>query len=151
MSGMLQDLINSLYEMIEDAKAIPLSSEKCIVDREKMRYLIEEIMRCLPEDIKSAQEIMDKRNHLIAEAKSQAEAVLNNAENSARKMVSQQEVVIQAQRDAKEIVLNAQTKSGEIKKVSTDFCDDSLRRAEEGIALILEDVKNTRRKFKGIK
>lgn len=148
---MLQDLINSLYEMIEDAKAIPLSSEKCIVDREKMRYLIEEIMRCLPEDIKSAQEIMDKRNHLIAEAKSQAEAVLNNAENSARKMVSQQEVVIQAQRDAKEIVLNAQTKSGEIKKVSTDFCDDSLRRAEEGIALILEDVKNTRRKFKGIK
>ena len=151
MSAMLQDLVHSLYEIIEDAKSIPLSSDKCIIDRDKVLYLINETIRCMPEDLNMARDIVDRRNHILSEAKAQAEAVLKNAEKEAAKLISEENITTQAQKEAREILLSAQTKSGELRKISSDFCDDSLKRAEEGVALILEEVKTTRRRFKGIK
>ena len=35
MNNNLEELINALYDMIQDAKSVPLSSDKCIIERDK--------------------------------------------------------------------------------------------------------------------
>lgn len=147
MADMLQDLIHSLQEMVEDAKPVPLGGDKCIVDREKMLYIINETIRFLPEDLEIARDIVAKRNTIINEAKEQSDDMIKKAQFQVQKMVSEQEIVFEATAEAREILLNAKTKSAEMKKVATDYCADALQRTEEGIASIFEDVKSTRRKF----
>lgn len=151
MSGELQTLLESLQQIISEAKSVSLFGDKCVVEREGMQYIVDKILVCIPKDIKEAKEILEKRNFIIDEAKAQADSIIKNAEANAKKLIAKEEIIAQAQQEAKEILLNAQTKSGEIKKISTDFCDDSLKRAEEGLAVVLEEIKVTRRKFKGVK
>ena len=38
----------------------------------------------------------------------------------------------------------------ELRKASNDYMDDALRRTEEAIAISLEDVRDTRSKFKAL-
>ena len=76
MSTMLQDLINSMQEIVEEAKSVPLMADRCIVDREKLLFLINETIRCLPEDLDMARDIVERRNNIISEAKSQSENII---------------------------------------------------------------------------
>ena len=48
------------------------------------------------------------------------------------------------------MVLQTQTRMAELRKASNDYMDDALRRTEEAIAMSLEDVRDTRSKFKAL-
>ena len=40
----LDELINSMYDMVQDAKGIPLANEKCIIERDHMLDLLDELL-----------------------------------------------------------------------------------------------------------
>ena len=44
----VERLLDMLYEMINDAKNAPLSSERCVIDRDEALDLLDEIRRQLP-------------------------------------------------------------------------------------------------------
>ena len=44
----LDELINSMYDMVQDAKGIPLASEKCIIERDHLLDLLDELRATLP-------------------------------------------------------------------------------------------------------
>ena len=39
----LEELINRMYDMVQDAKGIPLAGEKCIVERDHMLDMLDEL------------------------------------------------------------------------------------------------------------
>ena len=39
----IEELIGTLYEMVQDARSVPFSSDKCAVEREKVLDLLDEI------------------------------------------------------------------------------------------------------------
>ena len=39
----IEDVITKLYEMIQDARGVPLSADKCIVERDRVLDLLDEI------------------------------------------------------------------------------------------------------------
>ena len=39
----LDELINSMYDMVQDAKGIPLAGEKCIIERDHLLDLLDEL------------------------------------------------------------------------------------------------------------
>ena len=39
----LDELINSMYDMVQDAKGIPLAGEKCILERDRLLDLLDEL------------------------------------------------------------------------------------------------------------
>ena len=41
----LEELINRMYDMVQDAKGIPLAGEKCIVERDHMLDMLDERVR----------------------------------------------------------------------------------------------------------
>lgn len=148
MSKMLDDLLESLYEMVEEAKSVPLSADKCIVSRNDVLYLIDDALKRMPHDLANAKDIVSKKESIINEAKAQAEAIVANASKQAGTLVDKEAVVLEAEAKAREIVQNAQTKSVEIKKTVSEYCVSSLLETEEKVAVILEELKTTRQNFK---
>ncbi len=71
----LEELINRMYDMVQDAKGIPLAGEKCIVERDHMLDMLDELREALPNDLQQAQEIVAKRSEMLASGKREAEAI----------------------------------------------------------------------------
>lgn len=146
----IEDIISVLYEMIQDARAVPLSSEKCIVEREKVLDLLDEISNALPGELKQAKTIVDSRSEVINNARREAETIRKEAHQQAQQLATQEEVYRIAQEQADELMKNTQEKVKELKQVAGTYVDDSLRHTEEAIEKALEDIRNTRTKFKNL-
>lgn len=146
----IEELIATLYEMVQDAKSVPFSSDRCALDRNRVLDLLDEISNQLPNELKQARTIVDSRGELITNAKREAENILKAAQNQARQLVSQESVYLDAKTQANEMVRAAQDKIKELKRVTNDYVDDSLRRTEEAVAEALADIRDSRSKFRAL-
>lgn len=54
MATGVEELLDMLYEMIEDAKNMPLSSDKCILERDKALDLLDEVRGQFPMELSEA-------------------------------------------------------------------------------------------------
>ena len=146
----IEEIISTLYDMVQEARSVPLASDKCIVERDKVLDLLDEIIAQLPVELKQARTIVESRNELISQARREAETAIRQAQEKANQMVTEEAIYQEAKRQCQEMVLQTQTRMAELRKVSNDYMDDALRRTEEAISMSLEDVRDTRNKFKAL-
>lgn len=146
----IEDIISTLYDMVQDARSVPLASDKCILERDKVLDLLDEIIAQLPVELKQARTIVESRNELISQARREAENTVRQAQEKANQMVTEEAIYQEAKRQCQEMILQTQTRMAELRKVSNDYMDDALRRTEEAITMSLEDVKDTRAKFRAL-
>ena len=146
----IEDIISALYDLIQDARAMPLASDKCIVERDKVLDMLDEIIAQLPVELKQARTIVESRNELIGQARREAETVIREAQEKADQMVKQEAIYQEAKRQCREMVAQTQNRMAELRKASNDYMDDALRRTEEAIAISLDDVRDTRNKFRAL-
>ncbi len=143
----VEQIISALYDMVQEARNVPLSSDKCIVEREKVLDMLDEIISQLPVELKQARTIVESRNELIGQARREAETVIRQAQDKAAELVQEEAIYKEAKRQCQEMVLQTQNRLAEVRKASNDYMDDALRRTEEAITISLEDVRTTREKF----
>ena len=146
----IEDIISALYDMVQDARALPLGADKCIVERDKVLDMLDEIIAQLPVELKQARTIVESRNELIGQARREAENLIRQAQDKAQQMVSEEAIYQEAKRQCQEMIAQTQDRMAELRKTSTDYMDDALRRTEESIAVSLEDIRETRTKFKAL-
>jgi len=143
----MEDIISALYDMVQDARAVPLAADKCILERDKVLDMLDEIIAQLPVELKQARTIVESRNELIGQARREAEILVRQATEKAEKMITEEAIYQETKRKCQEMVEQTQSRMAQLRKVSNDYMDDALRRTEEAIALSLEDVRDTRAKF----
>ena len=115
-----------------------------------MLDLLDEISNRLPGELKQAKTIVDSRSELITNAKREAENIRKAAQAQARQMVSQESIYLEAKEQANEMVRAAQEKIKELKQVTNDYVDDSLRTTEEAVAQALAEIRDSRSKFRAL-
>ena len=146
----VEEIITSLYEMIQDAWSLPLGAEKCVIERDKALDLLDEISNQLPGEIKQAKTIVESRTEVITNAKREAENILKQAEQRAKQMISREEIVRQAEQQSAEMIKAAQAKIKELRQVTNDYVDDSMKRTEDAIAQALSEIRESRGKFRAL-
>ena len=146
----IEDIITALYDMIQDARALPLGADKCIIERDKVLDMLDEIIAQLPAELKQSRTIVESRNELIGQARREAENIIRKAQEQADMLVSQQAIYNEAKRQCVEMVEQTKAQIAGLRKASNDYMDDALRRTEEAIAQSLEEVKDTRAKFQAL-
>lgn len=146
----IEDIISALYDMVQDARGLPLGADKCILERDKVLDMLDEILAQLPVELKQARTIVESRNELIGQARREAEALIRQAQEKADQLVEEEAIYQEAKRQCQEMVMQTHTRMAELRKASNDYMDDALRRTEEAIAMSLEDVRDTRTKFKAL-
>lgn len=161
MANGIEEVIGTLYEMVQDAWSLPLGADKCVLERDKVLDLLDEINNQLPGEFKQAKTIVDARNDVIANAKREAEAILAQAEQKARQMVQEDRIYQQAQADAEQlmaetkaqadaVVESTQNKLTELRNVTNNYVIDALKRTEEAVADALREVEIAREKFEAL-
>ncbi len=146
----IEEIITALYDMIQDARALPLGADKCILERDKVLDMLDEIIAALPGELKQSRTIVESRNELIGQARREAETIIKEAQAKADELVSREAIYVEAKRQCKEMYDNTQERINQLKKASNAYMDDALRRTEEAIAQSLSEVQDTRAKFKAL-
>ena len=142
-----EDIIGALYDLVQDARSVPLNADKCMVERDKVLDMLDEIITNLPAELKQSRTIVESRNELISQARREAEMIIRQAEEKAEELVDQQAIYMEARRRSEELVKQTQTKINDLKLAGNTYMDGNLRQTEEVIARCLAEVKETRAKF----
>ena len=166
----VQKLLDMLYGMIDEARGATFSSEKCIINREEALDLLDEVRTKLPAELSKAQDLMkskeqyvDKANREVKRmldqaqdeakrlrdgAKKEVEKMLRQAELDAKVIVSESETIQLARQKSSEIVRRAEERTRELYHVANTYTEDALRRTEEAIQAALDEVRESRVRFR---
>jgi len=148
MENDVLELVEMLYTMVTEAWGVPLGNEKCIVERDKVLNLLDEIKAQLPTEVAEARRLVNARDEFINNAKREAETIRKAAEDRARELVEEQEIVITAKTRSNEILTQAEGRTRELYRVANEYVDDALRRTEEAINSALSEVRQSRNNFR---
>lgn len=146
MEHEIEQLLEQLTTLINDG--FSLGRSKCLLDREKLLDLIEEIKAEFPAELEQARNITAAKNEIIGTAKREAEAIKRAAEERARQMVSNESIVAAARQKANEMVAAAEQKTKELRLTTNRYVDDALARVEDALGEALNEVKTSRGNFK---
>lgn len=140
----VNELLDTIEDTLEESTSMPLSGGKRLVDVEKVRDYLDDIRANLPGELRQAQQIVNDRAQIVDTANAQAQAIVKKAEERARILVSDAEIVKAAQQRAAEIAAAAQSESRTLRQTVTDYCDNMLKTTEEAMVENAAQVKNVR-------
>lgn len=140
----VDELLDTIEETLESGASVPLSGGKRIVDVDKIRDYLDEVRLNLPGEIRQAKGIVNDRAQILADANTQADAIVKKAEERAQALVSEQEVLKAAQQRAAETMAAAQSDARTIRQKMTDYCENMLKNTEETMAANAAQVKTVR-------
>ena len=150
MSSNIEDIIGSLYDMVQDARAMPLAADKCILERDRVLDMLDEIIAQLPGELKQSRTIVESRNELINQARREAEGIIRQAQEQANQMVTKEAIYAEAKKRSEELVGQTQNRINQLRKAGNEYMDDALRRTEETITQALKEGRDTRMKFRTV-
>ena len=87
-SSNIEDIIGSLYDMVQDARTMPLAADKCILERDRVLDMLDEVIAQMPGELKQARTIVESRNDLINQARREAEGILRQAQEAAGELLA---------------------------------------------------------------
>lgn len=145
-----EDIIGTLYDMVQDARSMPLAADKCILERDRVLDLLDEIIAQLPAEVKQSRAIVESRNELISQARREAENIVRQAQERADDLVAKEAIYQKAMAASEELVNQTQERINQLKKAANDYMDEALRRTEETITQALQEVQDTRMRFRTV-
>lgn len=144
----LLELLEQIEEIMENGINVPLSGGKCLVDRESILELVQEIRLKLPDDLKMAKRITEDKQRVLAEAQQEAENIIKNAESRIAALVDENEITKKAYEQAEVIISNAKKNAREIRLGTREYADGVLSKVEEILEETLDVIKINRQELK---
>ena len=140
----VNELLDTIEDTLDESASMPLSGGKRLVDVAQIQEYLDEIRANLPGELRQAQQIVNDRAQIVDSANAQAQAIVKKAEERARILTSDAEIVKAAQQRAAEISSSTQAEMRALRQKVTDYCDNMLRNTEEVMAENAAQVKNVR-------
>ena len=139
----VQDRLDELTVLIEDAKAMPLSAS-CIVNRAQVLDLIAEIRQLLPEAVHRADELLADREAVVQDGRREADRILERARADADRMVSQHEVYLAAVAEAQALRDDVAAETAAKRHQTDDYIDAKLATFEITLQKTIQTVERGR-------
>ena len=144
----VREALETLENELDNAKQVPLSGGKVVVNLDQFRDLLREIKNNFDYETREAEKVVRDRSTIINNARSEANVIIKKAEERASLMVSEEVITKQAQARANEMLTTAQTKSNEIRKATNEYVERMLVRMDELLSNNLANVRKTRETLK---
>ena len=147
----MDDLHAKLAEttaLVEGARAMPMSAS-CVVNRADLLGLIEDLRAVLPEAMSRAQTVLQDKEGVLAEGRHQAAQIVAQAQEERLRMLSELEVVAEAQAAADRLLAEAQAAADAMRAEVEDYVDSKLANFEIVLTKTLAAVERGREKLSG--
>ena len=128
MDSVLQ-LLDELEEIMDSSRAVPFSN-KVSVDKEEIYDIISEIRMKLPNELKQSKWVIEERNKILIDAQKEADEIVKNAEERLVRMIDDNEVTKKAYDQAANIIESAKKTAKEMRLGAMEYSESGLSDAE---------------------
>ncbi len=140
MESVLQ-LLDELEEILDNSRAVPFSN-KVSVDKEEIYDIISEIRMKLPNELKQSKWVVEERNKILIDAQKEADEIVKNAEDKVLRLVEENEVTKKAYDQAAAIIDSAKKTAKEMRLGAIEYSEDMLSEAESKLKELKDVVYN---------
>ena len=74
MESQVIEILDYLRDIVEGTSKVPITG-KVVVDRKEVLELLDQVINCLPDEIKKAQCVLGEKERILAEARKENESV----------------------------------------------------------------------------
>ena len=134
------ELITELEDIIDKGVAVPFSG-RCLLDKEELLEIIQEIRLKLPTDLEQAKWIKAERINIINDAHKEAEEIIKAANDQLVAMVDDSEITKKATQAAAEIMESANAEANAAKESSYQYADYLLENVENVVVKTIRDLE----------
>jgi F0F1-type ATP synthase membrane subunit b/b' len=139
-------LLLRLQELLENARAMPLSSS-VMVNKEEYGELLQDAIDGLPEELRQARWLLKEREDVLERANREADRIIEAARVRAERMVERTEVVREARRAAESIVEHGDRQAAAIRHEAEDYVDRKLAAFEVVLDRTMQQVQKGRERL----
>ncbi len=147
--GEIDKLLNELELEIQKAKKAAFSSTDVVVNKAVLLGLITQIRSSFPVEMRDAAQIIQDRDSILKSAEDYANNTMNMAEDKAKKMIAESEIVKQAQFEAQQyfnsVVDQCDRMDYDARKHCYVLFDDVEERLKQLLQTVQESKENVRR------
>ncbi len=140
----VDELLDTLDEMIDRSWNLPLLGGRCVMDAEHVREILDDIRLNLPAEVRQAKAIVADRSEIIKNARAEAANIVRMAQEKANGMIQQTEITKGARGQAQEVLTQANQQAKEVRLAASDFTDKLMHNCEVSLASSLNDLKHAR-------
>lgn len=144
----IMSLLDQMEDMLEEGKTSFISN-KVSIDREEFFECIKDMRMKLPNEIQQSVWIVDERNKILAEAQSEAQLIIQEAQETLQKMIEQHEITKYAEERAQMILENARKDSREIRIGAIEYANETVKVVEQRLKATLEAIHKEAQNFEG--
>lgn len=151
----IEQMISDIEAYIDNCKFQAFSNSKIIVDKDRMDDMLAELRLKTPDEVKKYQKIIHNKEVIIADAKEQADAILNAAQIQTEELINEHEIMQRAYAQANELVEqatiqaqnildNATTDANNIRMGAVAYTDEMLAQLQY---IIEHSIKDNKEKY----
>jgi cell division septum initiation protein DivIVA len=113
-----------------------------MIDEDRMLDIIDQMRVAIPEEIKKAQQVLNQRDRILAQAQEEANRTIAIAREKQDQMVERDSIVQAAHAKANEILALAQVERSNSRQEADEYALETLRRLEMELERFLNQVRN---------
>jgi cell division septum initiation protein DivIVA len=126
--------LDDLQNMVDQAYGVPMTSN-CMVPRREVQDLLDEVRTAIPIEMDDAQDVLDRRDAVIAEAEDEAEGMISDAKSERDRILDEarrqaDEMVADAENQATATVSRAEAEADRLVSDARRDAEDTVSRAE---------------------
>ena len=137
-----------LVDYVERARALPMSAS-CVVNREEVLELLEDVRRLLPAEFEEAAFVIRDRDGVVDEGQREAQRILAEAFAERDRLVSRTAVATEAAAEADRILAAAREQAEAIRIETDDYVDRKLANFEVVLQKTARAVERGRARLRG--
>lgn len=134
------ELLNELEDIIDKGASVPFSG-RCILERDELLDVLQDLKLKLPEDLKQAKWIKEERQRILQEAQAEADEIIKTVEKKAVSMVDENEITKQAIAQGKQIVDRATYEKAQIVDSAYNYSDNLLETVEKVVLSTMKELE----------
>lgn len=127
--------------MLQNGRAIPLSSLR-VIDANEFAQLIERMRISVPSSIMESERTLAERDHILAEARAEAERIMQQAKQRAMEIVHQDQIVATARNEAERILQESRQAAQRRAQEADRYAIDVLGDLAQKLQVITKQVDN---------
>lgn len=125
MTDAVEQVLDSLVELVETARAMPMSSS-CVVNRSEVLSLLDEARALIPDEVDQARKLLADRAGVVAQGKAEAERIVARAQVEADRLLEATAVWQRAQAEADRLLEQAHDSADAMRRETDEYVDAKL-------------------------
>ena len=107
------NVIDKLDALVNTSAKVPATRSR-LVDAEKIMELVEQLRLAIPQDVRSAQEVIERKDTILNQSQIDARRIRTEAEKEYAVRLDQGELMVVARRQAEDLMAEVERKSSKL-------------------------------------